>query len=470
MCSCTAVECRCGGCPSSRRSVNDPDLKTHTVVGPEYRISVNVRGVRSYTRGRLPQKRGMYSEIVTPSATLQFNLNHEIVRARGNGCDWPSELEWLKRTAGNDWVFYSAGGYGGRRETLGEDLPNPVSFRVPAPYNETYKLTGEYYVPNLPYPSNVILGCDGLKHPVVARLSTHWPSIVRELNSQAAAQGPFAGFLRRVLRNSGDRLRHRAQELFAVTQGRMTAIPPDTRHVDYDVLPLIVSDGCLYKCSFCRVKDSKPFAVRSLENVAKQISGLRSFYGRDLINYNSVLLGGHDALSADRNSIIRAATLAIDELGLHGSFMKGCNLFMFGSVDALLQTDAVFFDRLNALCCRTYINIGLESADQDTLDALGKPLCAENVISCFRKMQQINKRYKHIEMTGNFVTDDALPSGHERAFLNLVRDGFSRPTNKGSIYLSPLCKTPPTSHTVFRLNQLRAASRLPTFVYAIQRL
>ena len=47
------------------------------------RITLNRRGADEYTKISYPLKYGIYSEIETQDAVLQFNLNHEIIRIKG---------------------------------------------------------------------------------------------------------------------------------------------------------------------------------------------------------------------------------------------------------------------------------------------------------------------------------------------------------------------------------------------------
>jgi hypothetical protein len=72
------------------------------------------------------------------------NPNGEIKYLQGLDKGWPYPAEWLKRTAGNDWVYYSAGDYKG-----------------------VYGLLGEYYVPCLSYQSNSIFSEKPFDHPSV---------------------------------------------------------------------------------------------------------------------------------------------------------------------------------------------------------------------------------------------------------------------------------------------------------------
>ncbi len=282
--------------------------------------------------------------------------------------------------------------------------------------------------------------------------------------------GPFCQFLEAVIENSPDRLRSRAETFHRIVGGRFPVLPPDTRHVAYNVVPLRVTEGCLYHCRFCRVKDQKEFTTRSGESIIAQIGGLKTFFGPDLVNFNALFLGDNDALGADKDLLLFGVDRAMAELALDGSYMAGCNLFLFGSVDSFLEADMRFFDALGGRNCRTYINIGLESADPETLDAIGKPLTADLVKRAFGKMVEINRRCGAVEMTANFLMDDSLPAGHYPAFLDLVGKGVDQPTGKGTLYLSPLCDTPPTQRTLFYFNQLQAMSRLPVYLYLIQRV
>jgi hypothetical protein len=452
--------------------MNYKNLQTESFEGDGFRITLNKRGENTHVKQRRPVKYGLYSEIETESALLQFNLNDEIIRAEGRGTTWPSDLEYLKRTAGNDWVYYSTGGYAGSWETLTDgSFRAPVSFRIPEPYSEVYKTIGEYYLPNLPYESNTILGGDPLSLPAVRGLADGWfDTIAPLLDASPDMPARFRRFLSRAAQNSPDRLERKAEQLFAACGGRASVIPPDARHVDYDVIPLNISQGCLYKCRFCTVKNTAPFSNRSRADIEEQIEHLTSLYARDLANYNSLFLGDHDALNADDDLIFFAIAEARHRLGQSRSYMRGSNVFLFGSVTSLMNKDDSFFDRLNACGCDVYINVGLESADQETLDFIGKPLKSAEVVRCFERMQSLNQKHDRIECSSNFVFDEALPAGHIPAFLDLAKGVKDFPRDKGTIYLSPLCISRPSPRTLFEFKQLKTFSFQPVYLYLIQRI
>ncbi len=412
------------------------------------RIHLHKCGADSYTKTSYPLRYGIYTEIETPEAILQFNLNGEITHAKGKGKDWPNPQEWLKRTAGNDWIYYSTGGYTGVFEAI-----------------------GEYYLPNTPYPTNSLIGGNPLSLPPVALITTTWYEMLKEV-SHTAEDAPVTirKFLEQALANPPDALDAKARDLYRVIGGRITVLPPDARHVDYDLIPLTVAEGCLYKCRFCRVKTDQPFREKSRDEIDVQIACLKKNYTENLINYNSLFLGEHDALCARTELITQAIDRAYSALGLASSFMKGANIFFFGSIDSLLNATNSLFDDLARLPCNIFVNIGLESADQETLDRLGKPVTVAKVREAFARIQDINDSYQNIEITANFIMDERLPENHYPAFLTLVRESVPRTKPKGSIYLSPLRIGRPSRSILFEFNRLKVLSRLPTYLYIIQRL
>ncbi len=119
---------------------------------------------------------------------------------------------------------------------------------------------------------------------------------------------------------------------------------------------------------------------------------------------------------------------------------------------------------------KIYINVGLESADQVTLDTLGKPLTSQMVHDAFDLIQDINDRYQNIEITSNFVTDDGLGTDHYQTLISLIRDRIPKQKSKGCVYLSPLQFGSPSRAQLFKFYRLKVQSRLPLFLYTIQKL
>ena len=410
------------------------------------KIELDCQGRDVYAKYSFPVKYGRFSRLETRDHIFEFNLNHEIRHARGKTREWLHPSEWLKRTMGDDWVYYSTGGYSGVFEAI-----------------------GEYYLPNLTYPTNSLLGGKPFTEPAVAEIVNHWQDLLSEIDSKNLP-ARFARWFENVQAITPDALEKKANDLMAISGERITVMPPDARHVDYNIIPITIADGCLYKCKFCRVKNKKPFAARSKENIREQIHRLKKLFDQDIINYNAVFLREHDALNAPAELIIDTVKTAKKVFRFDESAMTGPHVFMFGSVDALLDADPDLFKRLNCLGMTTYINIGLESYDPATLEKIGKPLSAEKVLSAFKTIQTINDTYPLVEITANFIMDESLDSSHTETLLELARHSTNRTRPKGTLYLSPLSFAKPSRQVLYDFYRLKTQSRFPTFLYIIQRL
>jgi radical SAM superfamily enzyme YgiQ (UPF0313 family) len=277
-------------------------------------------------------------------------------------------------------------------------------------------------------------------------------------------------FFEKALLNRPEALRRKAAQLHDIIGGSISVLPPDARHVDYNVIPLPISRGCLYKCRFCKVKNHQPFTAIPLGDIGSLIDRLANHYGLDLINYNAVFLGDHDGLQAGTRHLSESINLALDMLHLDTNYCSEANFFFFGSVGSFLGTPDNLFQYLNSLPGFTYINIGLESNDQATLDKLGKPIKVKEVEDAFARMVAINNGYNRVEITANFIMDNDLPDNHYPSILALIRDSQTHTRPKGSIYFSSLTFDEPSRARLFEFNRLKVLSRFPTFLYIIQRL
>jgi hypothetical protein len=415
-------------------------------------ITVDKEGAHAYSKVSYPLRYGRFAEICTFDHVFQFNLNGELKFINGRGKDWPDRSEWLKKTITDDWVYYSTGGYDG-----------------------VYDLFGEYYVPCLSYQSNNFNSWDPFADNAVISAINAWERLHKKLTE--LDPGPFPKrvkeFLDLVILNSPGELHRRSGRVYEIIGDTVTVLPPDARHVDYDVIPVIIADGCLHKCGFCRVKSHFNFKERSRENIRTQVKYLKKFFGKDISNYNSVFLGQHDALNSSADLVEFAARYAFEALSLSASNLDGPCLFLFASVDSIIKSDYSVFERLDKLPFRTYVNVGLESADQDTLDRLCKGITKEAVENAFAKIVEINRRYERIEITSNFVLGDNLPDGHIGSFRGLIEKNFDHPFHKGSIYFSPLINTENTGwkRSIKReFFKLKVGIPVPSFLYLIQRL
>ncbi|MFO7884762.1 MAG: radical SAM protein [Desulfobacteraceae bacterium] len=412
------------------------------------KISLNINGANKYTKISYPLKYGIYSELETDKFIFHFNLNHEIIRAKSRDKKWIHPLEWLKRTVGNDWVYYSSGGYAGVFEAI-----------------------GEYYLPNFQYPTNALTGGRPFKTRAVDKIIRTWHNELLKISESACITNEkIKAFLGKAAANSPDILQKKGEALYLEPKERVTVLPPDARHVDYNIIPLNISTGCLYNCRFCRVKTGCAFREKTKNGINEEIKRLKQVYAKDIVNYNAVFLGQHDALNADKRIVLYAAEKAYAEFNFKNSYIQDNYLFLFGSADSLLNAETDLFDRLNRLDYKTYINIGLESADQKTLDHIGKPLTEKKVRQAFQTICEINSTFENIEVTSNFVLDESLPAGHMPSFMALARESTPKVQSKGCIYLSPLAVNAPSREKMFTFNRIKTAVRFPTYLYIIQRL
>lgn len=413
-----------------------------------YEITLRKKGSNEYTKTSYSIRYGVYSEIKTPDFIYQFNLNDEIKHIQGRRSSWPSPVEWLKRTVGNEWVYYSAGGYAG-----------------------VYDCMGEYYIPCFPYSSTSILNAKPFKNSVVLEAIESWPSVINDLLYKISDAQP-SDIREHLLsiKKSNQQLQEKSNRFHSLIGGKITVLPPDTRHVDYDVIPLTIADGCLYNCGFCKVKYGKKFKERSREHIGRQISELKRIYNKDILNYNSVFLGQHDALNASPDTILYAAEKAYEVFEFQNSYMKTPHLSLFGSVKSVLGADNELYESLNGLPYKTFINIGLESADNSTLKLLKKPVRVKDVESTFERMLEVNQKYENIEITANFVVGKELPPTHIPSILALIRDKLKKPYPKGAVYLSPLTEYDNKREVRDLVHKIKHQGRLPVYFYLIQRL
>jgi radical SAM superfamily enzyme YgiQ (UPF0313 family) len=142
-------------------------------------------------------------------------------------------------------------------------------------------------------------------------------------------------------------------------------------------------------------------------------------------------------------------------------------------VDSIIKAEYAIFERIDRFPFKTYINVGLESSDQETLDKLGKGVTEDAVTMAFAKIMDINRRYEKIEITSNFVLGSDLPDGHIKSFFRLIENNFDHPFYKGTIYFSPLIDDNNIGwkRSIKReFLKLKTKIPVPSFLYLIQRL
>lgn len=402
-------------------------------------------------RGKFPLRYGKGSEIRTPDYEFWFNLNGEIKFIRGLDIKkWPRPAEQLKRTDGNDWVYYSVGDTSSDKGII--------------------SWLGEYYMPCLPYPSNTIWESTYLSNPGTMNAFAAWSQLYGNIFGLQNKGLPAKAmeFIDLVLSNDEPVLYQRALQLNSIIGERISVLPPDSRHVDYELIPLMIADGCLYRCEFCCVKSGQHFRARSIDNIRSQIQQLQAFYGPNLENYHALFMGNHDALAAGEELILAAAHESIKAFGFE-TLSVTPRLYMFGSVDSLLRAGNAFFEKMNQMPFYTYINVGFESVDAPTLAYIQKPLDPLKVRQAFQKMLDINLNYTNIEVTGNFLLGEQLSPDHYQSLAGLLHD-IPPQYKKGGIYLSPLMNSPKKRELLPKFYEIKNQSRLPAYIYLIQRL
>ncbi|MEW5908322.1 MAG: radical SAM protein [Thermodesulfobacteriota bacterium] len=414
-------------------------------------IRLNIRGASEYSKVSFPIRYGRYHEIETPEYIFQVDLNGEVAFIQGRGSAWPHPAEWLKRSLANDWIYYSVGSY-----------------------NDVHDLIGEYYFPCLEYERNFFFRDNPFDLKIVQSAFMEWQKVAHKIKfySRGRYPEPLHSFLHLTACADEPFLMKKAETLRRLNGGLNTILPPDSRHVDYNLIPVVIAEGCLYHCGFCRFKTDRPFSNLNQAQLVERMKQIRCFLGNTLQNFNALFLGRHDALHAENMSgaVTFAAENAYDIFHFDRSFMKGAWLFFFGSVDSLLAAKESVFAALNNLPYLTFINIGFESGDPRTLEELKKPVRVSHVKEAFSKLMDINRRYPHVEITANFVLGTDLSENHYESVLDMARNGIAHFYNKGAVYFSPLDPAASKIKLLRRFNEFKRLNRLPTFIYLVQRL
>jgi hypothetical protein len=412
-------------------------------------ITLDCAGRDDWGKFSFPVRYGLHEKVRWKGYEFDFNLRGGLKRLAGNRSVWPAPQEVLKRTDGNDFIYYGTDGY-----------------------ESSYNLIKNYYVPFNGRDDCDIFSEKPLQDRHVEEALQAFDSLVREAGRLApSVAGDRPGdFLRRVAAQGRPALAGDGQTLHRIIGGNLPVLPPDAIDVDYEVIPLIITEGCSYNCLFCRFKTAGSFQRRTRENIAVQIKNLKDFYGADIVNYNSLVLGQNDALAAGDGLLAEAAEMAYAGFNLSASYHRGRpNLFIFGTVDSFLAASDFQLDRLDGLPYHAAINVGLESPDQETLNMLGKPLRAEKVKAAFRKMHQVNRRWSNITVTCNFVLGRGLPPRHVEEIKTLLSEKFHS-QGKGVVYLSPLLGASHRRQILREFREVKINSSLPVFIYLAQRL
>ncbi|NPA94386.1 MAG: radical SAM protein [Thermodesulfobacteria bacterium] len=352
-----------------------------------------------------PLRPAVYHQVVLPGIEIHFMPGWRPIFFQGTRDGWPHPMEWIRVGLSGSKAYYSSMGYGGLACLFQQ-------FYVPVPLEEDTTLA--FFNP--------------ATDPEVKRTIELYRALPQTLRE--ACQGPSAlsteasQILHGILRWQ----RFHLYELPRILRCKVNVLPPDSMMCDYHVFPVIVSTGCPYNCGFCKVKDGTDFVQRPQGLIEAQVRELAQALAPELHLFKGVFLGNQDALLSREELIFFAIELARKVVP------KAKNYFLFGSVDALLAKETDFFKALNSLGVDCYINIGLESLDGATLQALKKPLTPHLVKTAWEKISHLNKTLDRVEISLNILASTRFPDSHWNTLeAQLSKDG---PCPKGPIYLS----------------------------------
>ncbi len=427
--------------------------------GEEYNICLRLsdgfnctlfkQGLSRYEKLSYPVRFGVYHEVSGRGLTVHFNLRGHPVYLQSTAASWPHPHDWIKITPSGKMLYLSSGSY-----------------------LDGFSLYGEHFIPVPDHSSNSLFPFDPFSLAEVREAAKRFKGWVDELMSAlSAAPTPQALAFLSALKQTCTHPLQSAMRFHAAIRGTVPVLPPDTRHTMYDVIPLIISDGCLSNCGFCTIKTGTPFRERSFDEIREQADNTVEFLGPDLRNFNAVFLGQNDALACSHSLIDFAVSLSLSRFEIKNSLIREPVLFMFGSVNSLLAASESTFHMIEGSGLRCYINIGFESFHQPTLDLLKKPVNASDVRLAFQKALDINHCFSHIEITGNFVLGASLPDEHNEMLSQTLTQPAAANTHGGqtiTIYLSPLSGHRDESRQMLRtVRTLQQTSNIPCYLYLL---
>jgi len=414
-----------------------------------FKCTLFKKGLSRYEKLSYPARFGVYHEVSGHGLTVHFNLRAQPVYLQSTAASWPHPHDWIKITPSGKMLYLSSGSY-----------------------LDGFSLYGEHFIPVPDHASNSLFPIDPFSLAEVREAALRLHGWIGKLASALHATDipPQATAFVKGLKQACPQGSQPAMQFHTAIRGTVPVLPPDTRHSMYDVIPLIISDGCLSNCGFCSIKTGAPFRERNLDEIREQSDHIVEFLGPDLPNFNAVFLGQNDALACRPSLIQFAVSKALTAFDIKKSFIRDPALFMFASVKSLLSTSESTLHMLEDSGLRCYINVGFESFHQPTLDIIKKPVSAHDVRRAFQKALDINSCFSHIEITGNFVLGNCLPDKHiDLLFQTLTQPAaWRREDRLITIYLSPLSGHRDESRQMLRMARtLQHASATPCYLYLL---
>jgi len=322
-------------------------------------------------------------------------------------------------------------------------------------YSEAYSLCGRHYVP-------VALDLGqlaeyGHEKALLNEALRHWDNWTK--SSSPTVNGTS------VLETRG--VSRMAFELRNILKATIPVIPPETIFVDYEVWPVIVSEGCKANCKFCCVKTGSEFRQRSYTEVRQSIRETKSWFGPEAVNFSSIFLGQNDALSVHIDLLAHTAATAFGAFGKEGCFFKEKRLFLFGSPISILEKSLSEFRQLDGLPFdRIHINVGIESLDEETLEIIGRPFKLSDAQSALNKIDQIHSETKKIEIGVNFLLGEHTGANHLKFLLKWL--STANYMGKGYVFVSPMVESNWGLGRIKRsVLDLKSVSKIPLFMYIL---
>jgi radical SAM superfamily enzyme YgiQ (UPF0313 family) len=329
---------------------------------------------------------------------------------------------------GNRWLLYDSGAY-----------------------QDVFELTGRYYFP-IPF---------GQEETAFGTADSGRLRKVLALADEAAARFGFPDTAE---------LSAQAARLRSILKATVPVLPPDAICVDYDILPLMLTKGCMHNCRFCAVKTSGELERLSLNEFQQQVKEAAEWVGKDSTNCTGIYLGQNDALAAGIETLAQAARAT-------RAYCRTERLFLFGSPDSLMACykEAGNMDRLIAEMEAVpfeeiYLNIGLESFDQKALELLGKPIAASSIEDAFLLGTELARQTRNWNVSFNFVLSKRFSKRHEEKLYDMISHHFIKAAacQRINVFISAMLGER------WRLGELRrkvfwlkSASKLPLYCYVI---
>lgn len=101
------------------------------------------------------------------------------------------------------------------------------------------------------------------------------------------------------------------------------------------------------------------------------------------------------------------------------------------------------------------------------MKTIGKPLTPEKVTEAFHRICELNRELANVEITANFLMGTNLSRAHDRSLADLLSRAPA--SGKGCVYLSPVRDSPKKRELLPKFREIKGQSRLPVFIYLIQR-